>query len=282
MIYAAYAGTGKSTFCHEHPEAIDLICMPFKYINLSEVSEGIDSGRKGEQIKASQDLHLRESWVLYYYWAIKRLLYYCPEQPIVIPTIGRILDFLETDHIPYTIIYPDKGLKDEYEMRYRNRGNTDEFLDVFIGRWDAWIECLEQRNSALAKHIVLQKGQYVSDVVKCTFGCDEYKKKQLEMFKQKIYQSQGSTFQGIALKEDEADNLDLHDDTIHAVFYLRPVCEDDMITDFVWISSERQLDELLHQYKHDDFYTVPELMFLESCYTKDGICCKELVERKCL
>ena len=27
MIYAAYAGTGKSYFCQENPEAIDLICI---------------------------------------------------------------------------------------------------------------------------------------------------------------------------------------------------------------------------------------------------------------
>ena len=27
MVYAAYAGTGKSYFCQEHPEAIDLICI---------------------------------------------------------------------------------------------------------------------------------------------------------------------------------------------------------------------------------------------------------------
>lgn len=53
MIYAAYAGTGKSTFCQEHPEAIDLICMPFKYTNLSEVSEKIDSGRKGEYVSGN-------------------------------------------------------------------------------------------------------------------------------------------------------------------------------------------------------------------------------------
>ena len=37
MIYAAYAGIGKSYFCQEHPETIDLICMPFKYTNLPEI-----------------------------------------------------------------------------------------------------------------------------------------------------------------------------------------------------------------------------------------------------
>ena len=46
MVYAAYAGTGKSYFCQEHPEAIDLICMPFKYTNLSEVYGSIESDRK--------------------------------------------------------------------------------------------------------------------------------------------------------------------------------------------------------------------------------------------
>ena len=35
MVIAAYAGTGKTTFCYENPAAIDLIAMPFKYINLS-------------------------------------------------------------------------------------------------------------------------------------------------------------------------------------------------------------------------------------------------------
>ena len=38
-IAMIYAGTGKSTFCQEHPEAIDLICMPCEYTNLSEVSQ---------------------------------------------------------------------------------------------------------------------------------------------------------------------------------------------------------------------------------------------------
>ena len=56
--------------------------------------------------------------------------------------------------IPYTLIYPEKNLKDEYEKRYRNRGNTEDFLDIFIGQWEFRIEELEQKTSPLAKHIV--------------------------------------------------------------------------------------------------------------------------------
>lgn len=273
MIYAAYAGTGKSFFCLLHPEAIDLICMPFKYTNLSEVYESIGPERKGEQIKASQALILRSDWVLYYYWAIKYLLYYCSEIPIVIPTIDLILNFLEADQIPYTLIYPEKNLKDEYEKRYRNRGNTEEFLDIFIGQWKFRIEKLEKKNSPLVKHIVLREGQYLSDAINCVNGCDVYKAKQIEKFRQKLYQLHNNTLKGIAVKEENFDSLD--NKGISAVFYLKPICEDDIVMDFVWISSKRQLCKILEQYKHDDFRTVPELLFLKLSYAESGIRCIE-------
>lgn len=205
------------------------------------------------------------------------MLYYCPEIPLVIPTIDLILDFQEADQIPYTLIYPEKNLKGEYEKRYRTRGNTEEFLDIFIGQWEFRIEELEQRNSPLTKHIVLQEGQYLSDVVSCVDGCDIYKNQQIEKFKQKLYQLQNNILKGIIVKEEEV-NL-LSDDMISAVLYLKPICDDDIITDFVWISSKRQMHKLLEQYKQDDFRTVPELTLLKMCYTESGIRCKTRIER---
>ena len=62
---------------------------------------------------------------------------------------------------------------------------------------------------------------------------------------------------------------------ISAVFYLKPICEDDIVMDFVWISSKRQLCKILEQYKHDDFRTAPELLFLKLSYTESGIRCIE-------
>ena len=37
-IIAAFAGTGKTTFCARNKNAIDFECMPFKYENFIEVS----------------------------------------------------------------------------------------------------------------------------------------------------------------------------------------------------------------------------------------------------
>ena len=191
------------------------------------------------------------------------MLYYCPEIPLVIPTIDLILDFQEADQIPYTLIYPEKNLKGEYEKRYRTHGNTEEFLDIFIGQWEFRIEELEQRNSPLTKHIVLQEGQYLSDVVSCVDGYDVYKNQQIEKFKQKLYQLQNNILKGIIVKEEEVN----------------PLSDDDIVTDFVWISSKKQMHKLLEQYKHDDFRTVPELILLKMCYTESGIRCKTRIER---
>lgn len=33
-VIAAFTGTGKTYFCFKHTEALDLVCMPFKYENL--------------------------------------------------------------------------------------------------------------------------------------------------------------------------------------------------------------------------------------------------------
>lgn len=108
-------------------------------------------------------------------------------------------------------------------------------------------------------------------------GCDVYKNQQIEKFKQKLYQLQNNTLKGIIVKEEEVNPLS--DDMISAVLYLKPICDDDIVTDFIWISSKRQMHKILEQYKHDDFRTVPELILLKVCYTESGIRCKTRIER---
>lgn len=177
MIIAAYAGVGKTTFCTKNQgNAIDVVCMPFKYSNFYEVSSQLG---ESEDIKANEKLELRDKWELYYYWAVKYLAYYCPKKYIVIPTINSIMDFLEADNIPYTIFYPNVELKDEYEQRYLERGNSESFMDVFIGQWDYRLESLAERK---CKKIVLESHQYLSDVIDCSKFDDTYISRQLISF----------------------------------------------------------------------------------------------------
>lgn len=134
--------------------------MPWKYTNFYEVAASME---EGEQIKANDELELHFGWWEEYYKSLRDTVTKYPDQIVVIPTISAVQRMLEADGIPYTLVIPKKELKKEYEKRYIARGNTEEFLDVFIGCWDSWMEVLGQNN---ANYIIeLGEGEYLSDKI---------------------------------------------------------------------------------------------------------------------
>lgn len=158
-IVAAFAGVGKTYFCGLYPQALDFVVMPFKYENYSQIA---NCCAEGESIKAHESLELRYDWRDFYYQALMDTYHRYPGEILVIPTDRSILRRLEQDTLPYTVVYPSRSLKEEYCQRYLARGNTDSFLDVFIGGWDMWMESIRDNNGS---HIELQSGEFLSDVI---------------------------------------------------------------------------------------------------------------------
>ncbi len=67
------------------------------------------------------------------------------------------------NEIPFTLVYPEKGLIDEYQQRLQNRGSPQGLIDIIIGNWDNFVgECEAQTG---CPKIVLKRGQYMSDVI---------------------------------------------------------------------------------------------------------------------
>lgn len=160
MIIAGFSGVGKTHFCENTKNAIDFIIMPFKYSNFYEVSKNLS---EDEDIKANEELEFVVAWDEYYYYALKDTCRKFPEQIIVIPTVVSILDKLKQDNIPVTVVYPNVADKEEYEKRYKNRGNSDTFMEIFLERWDEWIKAIQ--NHVSDKVIELSAEQYLSDVI---------------------------------------------------------------------------------------------------------------------
>ena len=155
MIIAAYAGTGKTYLASLCPDkVIDLVCMPYKYH--LENKFAFD-----ESSKANFDNILNENWPYNYILAIKDCLN--SNKIILIPTDVLILSILKSKQINYTLCYPQKDAKDIYYNRFINRGNNEEFINIFIGNWDNYMEIFER--DAFGKHIVLQSNQFLSDVL---------------------------------------------------------------------------------------------------------------------
>ena len=164
MIIAGFAGVGKTTFCNANKNAIDFVVMPFKYENLEEISKEY----QGESIKAHPDLILKRDWRYDYYDALIKTQERYPDEIIVIPTDPEIMDWLDQDDIPYILVYPHWAGENEYKRRYIERGNSQDFIDLFIGNWDYWMEELTSRADVHSKKLTSE--QYLSDVIDVSNG----------------------------------------------------------------------------------------------------------------
>lgn len=81
---------------------------------------------------------------------------------LVIPSDSLVLVGLKDKHIPYILCFPESTAKEEYKKRYLQRGNTEEFIDIFIGGWDNFMKSL--RHDAYGAKVILNKDEYLLNV----------------------------------------------------------------------------------------------------------------------
>lgn len=94
---------------------------------------------------------------------ITEVLVYSELVPVFVSSHQVVRDFLVDNRIPFVLVYPQITLKDEYMERFRARENIEVFIDFMDIYWDSLVNsCINQTG---CKHIVLQSGQFLSDVV---------------------------------------------------------------------------------------------------------------------
>ena len=82
---------------------------------------------------------------------------------ICISSHDTVRDALNENKLPFTLVYPDRSLKEEYIQRYKDRGNEEGFVKLLEANWDDWMDGLENQKGC--DHIKIQTGQYLSDVI---------------------------------------------------------------------------------------------------------------------
>jgi hypothetical protein len=82
---------------------------------------------------------------------------------ILVSSHKEVRDALVDNGIEFTLVYPNKDIKDEYIQRYIDRENEEKFVELLKKNWNIWIPELEQQNGC--EKIELSSGQYLSDVV---------------------------------------------------------------------------------------------------------------------
>jgi hypothetical protein len=75
----------------------------------------------------------------------------------------EVREMLANTGIDFTLVYPKRELKEEYLERFRERGDSGQFVELFSKNWDAILKELESQKNC--KHVVLGCGEYITDVL---------------------------------------------------------------------------------------------------------------------
>lgn len=154
MIIAGFPCIGKTTLANKSKDVLDLSSTKFHFL--------IEEGLINEQLKGSEStLKVNPNWPQNYINEIMNV----QNQYKIIFILARdyILEELNKIKIPYCVAVPEEGLKQEYIIRAKNRGNNENFVEGFQLRYDKWRNLLI---SQPVEKIYLQQGEYIEDALK--------------------------------------------------------------------------------------------------------------------
>lgn len=158
MIIAAYAGSGKTTFAQKHSD----ICAEITSMSYARILSGTNA-RDGKEIEREKAAEYHVNNPLYPYNMIEDVLELeKTHKYIVIPSDNLVVNILQKKYGRSVILcYPDENLEEEYRKRYINRGNTEDFCQIFADNMKIRLKKLMDNKDAY--HIVLKQGEYLED-----------------------------------------------------------------------------------------------------------------------
>lgn len=80
---------------------------------------------------------------------------------ILISTHRDVLMEIERVGIDYVLVYPERGLKDEYINRCKNNGSSQGFISKLDKNWDLFMKNVDY--AMPNKRIVLKSGEFILD-----------------------------------------------------------------------------------------------------------------------
>lgn len=148
-IISAFPGTGKSHFTSNAAQLANAIDLDSK-----DYTFGYDKNGKAHNYDFPAN----------YILAIKKHI--GKDKLLLISCQPDVLTALQSENIKFTLVYPERGLKDQYIQRFKQRNDPQSFIDLISSQWNIFLDFLEtQRN---CEHIVLSSQQHLSDVIDVT------------------------------------------------------------------------------------------------------------------
>lgn len=88
---------------------------------------------------------------------------YKEKELMLISSHKVVRDSLIKNNLRFLVVYPALDCKDIYIKRFKERNNTEAFIERISSNWEDWINEIE--DSILFDKIRLNKNNYLSDVI---------------------------------------------------------------------------------------------------------------------
>lgn len=139
LIISGFPGVGKSSLVAKNPDALDSDSSMYTWY------VGLD----GEKIRNPL---FPENYIEH----IKQNIGKVPV--ILVSTHRDVRNALLENEIPFTLVYPNRSLKDEYVERYISRESPEPLINAIKDNWDIWIDDLKKSH---CDRLELQRGEFL-------------------------------------------------------------------------------------------------------------------------
>lgn len=158
-VIAAFPGTGKTVAAQTWgPLVLDLDCTPYKYLG----GEKPRSGGSFAFELTGDAAGLNPDWPQNYCNAVDAARRSGEYQYVLVCSDILVLSTLERMGIRFGLYYPDDSQKDVYERLFRERGECQEFIDVYIGMWDCWMDWFRHNVRTAWGGTRMKPGEYLA------------------------------------------------------------------------------------------------------------------------
>jgi hypothetical protein len=148
LIISAFPGTGKTYFYNNsNKRVLDSDSSNFSWID----GGGIGPSVRNPEFPQNYIDHIKENIGKY--------------DIILVSSHKEVRESLVKNGIKFTLIYPERNLKDEYLQRYINRGSDDKFIGIMYRNWDLFIDDMD--NQEKCEKVVFLENTHLSSWIKC-------------------------------------------------------------------------------------------------------------------
>lgn len=154
MICACFAGTGKTSLATNSPvDFIDLESSDYQWTFNKDMDR--------EERKGTEEKEKNPDFPLNYIQDIREMDKY---RNVLIACQPSVLKALAQANVNYTVVTPEAYLKEEYLDRYRERGNTQGFIDLMDRNFNDFVNDLKTNIHASACITIKQKGIFLTNI----------------------------------------------------------------------------------------------------------------------